>query len=194
MFSSLWHQIALSLSRTRTRTNITRTPPTNIICTNMYFKSRQNQKQNRRIKCKVPPKITPFGFVRDLNVGDRTSIQCVVGTGDLPLVFTWLKDGIPLQVVASVPGVGVPGVVHGHHHIIDTNELASETVPSSGHDSTAAITIRQYDDFTSALSITSVSRGQAGNYSCRVQNDAAIAIHSAVLRVNGRATQRLLFL
>lgn len=48
------------------------------------------------------------------------------------------------------------------------------------------ITIRQNDEFTSALSITSVTRAQSGTYVCRVQNDAAIITHSAELRVNGK--------
>ncbi|KYN00441.1 hypothetical protein ALC62_08745 [Cyphomyrmex costatus] len=50
----------------------------------------------------VPPKITPFSFARDLNVGDRTSVQCVVVTGDLPLTFTWLKDNVPIETRKSI--------------------------------------------------------------------------------------------
>lgn len=55
-----------------------------------------------------------------------------------------------------------------------------------GSDGESAITIRQYDDFTSSLSITSVTRSQGGNYTCKVQNDAAMVWHSALLRVNGK--------
>lgn len=123
-------------------------------------------------------------------MGDRTSIQCVVGTGDLPLAFTWLKDDVPLLQVASVSSSSsvVAGVKHSsslHQHHDKINEANDKQANSDVINDSAAITIRQYDDFTSALSITSVNRGQAGNYSCRVQNDAAIAIHSAILRVNG---------
>uniref|UniRef100_W8BRX8 Down syndrome cell adhesion molecule-like protein Dscam2 n=1 Tax=Ceratitis capitata TaxID=7213 RepID=W8BRX8_CERCA len=46
------------------------------------------------------------------------------------------------------------------------------------------VTIRRNDDFTSALSITGVTRAQSGTYTCRVQNDAATVSHSAQLRVN----------
>lgn len=123
----------------------------------------------------VPPKITPFSFARDLNVGDRTSIQCVVGTGDLPLSFVWLKDDQQI-----IPSIG-SGIDNGNHKndigIVGTLE---------GNDGESAITIRQYDDFTSSLSITSVTRSQGGNYTCRVQNDAAMVWHSAILRVNGK--------
>lgn len=120
----------------------------------------------------MPPKITPFTFARDLNVGDRTSIQCVVVTGDLPLSFTWLKDDVAI-----------------------TSNGASSTAPGdeqrNGQQNASAvstITIRQYDDFNSALSIMSVERSQSGVYTCRVHNDAATVSHSAQLRVNGKHT------
>ncbi|XP_060644681.1 cell adhesion molecule Dscam2-like [Drosophila nasuta] len=54
----------------------------------------------------------------------------------------------------------------------------------SGGESNGQVTIRQNDDFTSALSITSVTRDQSGTYTCRVQNDAATVTHSAQLKVN----------
>lgn len=126
------------------------------------------------IPATVPPKITPFSFARDLNVGDRTSIQCVVGTGDLPLNFQWLKDQ---QVIQST----VSGIDNGNHK----NDIGVVGT-LGGSDGESAITIRQYDDFTSSLSITSVTRSQGGNYTCKVQNDAAMVWHSALLRVNGK--------
>lgn len=48
-----------------------------------------------RLYLSVPPKITPFTFARDLKLGDRISVQCVVVSGDLPITFVWLKDGEP---------------------------------------------------------------------------------------------------
>ncbi|OAD61177.1 Down syndrome cell adhesion molecule-like protein Dscam2 [Eufriesea mexicana] len=105
---------------------------------------------------RVPPKITPFSFARDLNVGDRTSVQCVVVTGDLPLTFTWLKDN-------------------------------GEQSPRK------AITVRQYDAFTSALSISTIAPAHNGTYTCRVANDAATVAHSALLHVNGKRTPLVYF-
>ncbi|KOC64967.1 Down syndrome cell adhesion molecule-like protein Dscam2 [Habropoda laboriosa] len=99
------------------------------------------------VRVLVPPKITPFSFARDLNVGDRTSVQCVVVTGDLPLTFTWLKDN-------------------------------GEQSPRK------AITVRQYDAFTSALSISTIAPAHNGTYTCRVANGAATVAHSALLHVN----------
>lgn len=126
----------------------------------------------------VPPKITPFAFVRDLNVGDRTSIQCVVGTGDLPLHFVWLKDDVPIVSGAAAAAAGVDD----HQQRPAADGGGGGGGPAAA---TSTITIRQYDDFTSTLSIVRVQRAQGGRYACRVRNDAAEAEHGAVLRVNG---------
>jgi len=107
----------------------------------------------------VPPKITPFAFARDLNVGDRISIQCVVVNGDLPLNFTWLKDRIPVT--------------------------GSSGLRDSGH-GLADVTVRQYDDFNSALSVASISTAHTGNYTCKVANEAATVTYTATLHVNGK--------
>jgi len=112
----------------------------------------------------VPPKITPFSFARDLNVGDRTSIQCVVVTGDLPLTFVWLKD---------------------HYSSLSPTTTTSTTSISTSSTTSTDITTRQYDDFTSALSIGSITRAHSGNYTCRVSNAAATVTHTAQLQVNG---------
>lgn len=117
----------------------------------------------------VPPKITPFSFGRDLNVGDRTSIQCVVATGDLPLTFTWLKDNASIEVssdqVTSKKGGGD----------------RESPVDRPGK----TITVRQFDEFNSALSIGKIAPVHNGTYTCRVANDAATVAHSALLNVNG---------
>uniref|UniRef100_A0A1A9Z430 Down syndrome cell adhesion molecule n=1 Tax=Glossina pallidipes TaxID=7398 RepID=A0A1A9Z430_GLOPL len=171
---------------------------------------------NKNNKFLVPPKITPFSFARDLNVGDRTSIQCVIGTGDLPLTFTWLKDGQPLQAtgpagmksghISRDSGVSVSGGLSGTGDVAATgtgshlmsaatsinyanahahpSHITNDDGSSGGEGGAGIVTIRQNDDFTSALSITSVTRAQSGTYTCRVQNDAATVSHSAQLRVN----------
>ncbi|XP_039950916.1 Down syndrome cell adhesion molecule-like protein Dscam2 isoform X9 [Bactrocera tryoni] len=105
--------------------------------------------------------------------------------------------------------VGGGGGVSGGHHSGTGGVAASGPSGHTNHDDSAAtaaaaasmstnadgssggvdggagqVTIRQNDDFTSALSITSVTRAQSGTYTCRVQNDAATVSHSAQLRVN----------
>ncbi|GLG93723.1 Tyrosine-protein phosphatase Lar, partial [Gryllus bimaculatus] len=128
-------------------------------------KQNNTSQQSVDVRVLVPPKITPFSFARDLNVGDRTSVQCVVVTGDLPLSFTWLKDnqGSPTSTSISTS----TSTSHSHSHIPPMD-----------------INIRQYDDFTSALTIGSITWAHSGNYTCHVANDAATVTHTAQLQVN----------
>lgn len=129
----------------------------------------------------VPPKISHFEFSKELNVGDRTSIQCVAGTGDLPLVFTWLKDNVPIKQSGAV---GANDNINGDSRY---NKEQSNNRPSNkdGVDDNNSIMIRQNDEFTSALSILKIKQHHAGEYTCRVQNDAANIQYSALLKVNG---------
>lgn len=112
----------------------------------------------------------------------------------MPLTFVWLKDDIPIDVSSGA----LEKDLNGAHNIEHSMILGA----AEGHDSIAygvgsgggggggtaerPIMLRKFDDFTSALSITNVSRSLAGIYTCKVQNDAAIAMHSAQLRVNGK--------
>lgn len=134
----------------------------------------------------VPPKITPFEFARDVNVGDRVSVQCVVGTGDLPLTFTWLKDDVPIatSIRTDTNGSTVGGaiVASADAHANGKAKMASKI------DHENPIAIRQNDEFTSALSISSLTRTQGGTYKCIVENNAAKEMHAAILRVNGNCT------
>lgn len=117
----------------------------------------------------VPPKIAPFEFSRDINFGERASVQCVVGTGDLPLSFAWMKDNIPISATNNI------------------NKYTSDAELQKQIDElTRSITIRQNDEFTSALSITKVTRTHDGNYSCFVENGADKVFYSTLLRVNGK--------
>lgn len=101
-----------------------------------------------------------------MNVGDRVSVQCVVGTGDLPLTFNWLKDDVP---ISSGPM---------------NDDKSGKKSALSGEES--SITIRQNDEFSSALSINSLQPNQGGIYKCIVENDASKEMYSALLRVNGK--------
>ena len=131
--------------------------------------------------CSVPPKVSNIEFSKELNVGDRTSVQCVAGTGDLPLVFTWLKDNVPIKQSGTV---GANDNINGdsrYNNDKNNNRLGAR----DGDDDNNAIMIRQNDEFTSALSITSIKQSHAGEYTCRVQNGAATVQYSALLKVNG---------
>lgn len=154
----------------------------------------------------MPPKITPFSFARDLNVGDRTSVQCVVVTGDLPLTFTWLKDNVPIETVRTLPSASQDAPTSGSRGRspaaspgmdVGPPKLrgpATMTASGPGHDEASpssqrkSITIGKHDAFTSALSISTIAPAHNGTYTCRVTNGAATVAHSALLHVNGKRT------
>ncbi|XP_043669465.1 Down syndrome cell adhesion molecule-like protein Dscam2 isoform X1 [Vespula pensylvanica] len=152
------------------------------------------------VRVLVPPKITPFSFARDLNVGDRTSIQCVVATGDLPLTFTWLKDNVPIETIRTTSREASSNLANGDSIGSLTNKslkngsgskkgtaaaaLAAAAAAAAAHDPRKAITIRQNDAFISALSISTIAPAHNGTYTCRVTNGAATVAHSALLHVN----------
>lgn len=96
------------------------------------------------------------------------SVQCVVGTGDLPLTFRWLKDD--MDISGPMPS--------------QTDDKSAKKITNTMED--GSITIRQNDEFSSALSINSLQPNQGGTYKCIVENDAAKEMHSALLRVNGK--------
>lgn len=43
-----------------------------------------------------PPVMSPFNFPPNLQEGSRAQVTCSVTSGDLPIYFSWLKDGEPL--------------------------------------------------------------------------------------------------
>jgi hypothetical protein len=141
-------------------------------------------------KIKVPPKISHFEFSKELNQGDRTSVQCVAGTGDLPLVFTWLKDNVPIKQSSALGANDHDLRYNGNDKRLHGGNKDNNNVD----DNNSMIMIRQNDEFTSALSIISIKQPHAGEYTCRVQNDAAVVQYSAVLKVNGIITKKKLSL
>lgn len=104
-----------------------------------------------------------------MNVGDRVSVQCVVGTGDLPLTFVWMKDDVPIKA-----------------NNVDPKNVRKLAL----NDADSPIMIRQNDEFTSALSIPAIARNQGGTYKCIVENDAAKETYTALLRVNGKKANK----
>lgn len=77
----------------------------------------------------------------------------------------------------------------GVDNAIDKNQRANGKATASIQsytDPENRITIRQNDEFTSALSISSITRSQGGEYKCIVENDADKTFRSDVLRVNGK--------
>ncbi|XP_054724901.1 titin-like [Uloborus diversus] len=49
------------------------------------------------MKDKIAPKINPFHFSGEINLGMRASVSCAIIDGDPPFEFFWFKNGIPLS-------------------------------------------------------------------------------------------------
>lgn len=112
-------------------------------------------------------------------------MQCVAGTGDLPLVFTWLKDNVPIKQSGGGAGGANDNINIDPRYNSDSKSNNNRLGNKDAVDDNNLIMIRQNDEFTSALSIISIKQSHAGEYSCRVQNDAATVQYSSSLKVNG---------
>lgn len=49
------------------------------------------------VKVQIKPAIEPFAFLKSLREGQRSSVMCTVGSGDLPIKIEWQKDGMPIS-------------------------------------------------------------------------------------------------
>ncbi|XP_047351251.1 Down syndrome cell adhesion molecule-like protein Dscam2 isoform X6 [Vespa velutina] len=61
-------------------------------------RARSGETASRDIRLTVssPPVMSPFNFPSNLQEGSRAQVTCSVISGDLPIYFSWLKDGEPL--------------------------------------------------------------------------------------------------
>ncbi|CAB3253560.1 unnamed protein product [Arctia plantaginis] len=55
-----------------------------------------------RIEVHKPPKIAPFQFPEELEVGGSTQATCSLVSGDKPIQFTWHKDNLPIPSILKV--------------------------------------------------------------------------------------------
>ncbi|XP_076348170.1 cell adhesion molecule Dscam2-like [Tachypleus tridentatus] len=49
------------------------------------------------LRVAVAPEVDPLSFPGSLEEGRRTSLQCMVSAGDVPILIQWTKDGKPLN-------------------------------------------------------------------------------------------------
>lgn len=49
-----------------------------------------------------PPKIAPFQFPEELEVGGSTQATCSLVSGDKPIQFSWHKDNLPIPSTLKV--------------------------------------------------------------------------------------------
>lgn len=49
-----------------------------------------------------PPVIEPFTFPKNLQEGGRAQVTCSVSSGDMPVYFSWKKDGVSIPLSLQV--------------------------------------------------------------------------------------------
>lgn len=67
-------------------------------------RTRTGEEARRDIQINVnsPPVIETFSFPKNLQENGRAQVSCAVSSGDMPVFFTWYKDGAPLSISLQV--------------------------------------------------------------------------------------------
>ncbi|KAH7976677.1 hypothetical protein HPB52_018022 [Rhipicephalus sanguineus] len=141
-----------------------------------------------------PPEIMPFSFSKNIVLGQKTTVTCVVSSGIGPYRFEW-KHGdrrviARLQSVRSplfrsggdrsrvfrisVPTAAPPQRPEGP---LSPRRAVSHTSPSSHHN---------FADNVGALTIEAIAAEDLGNYTCTVANNVGSASYSATLVVEDK--------
>lgn len=68
------------------------------------IRTRSGEEARRDIQITVnsPPVIESFSFPKNIQEGGRAQVTCAVSSGDMPVYFTWHKDGAPLSLSLQV--------------------------------------------------------------------------------------------
>ncbi|PRD20338.1 UNVERIFIED_CONTAM: Dscam2 [Trichonephila clavipes] len=90
------------------------------------------------------PKINPFHFSGELDVGMRASVQCAVIYGDPPFEFSWSKDGHKLMDVRSVS-------IRPFDDFTSTLVIAKVDADSNGNYSCKAANSKGFDEKSALL-------------------------------------------
>ncbi|XP_015600048.1 Down syndrome cell adhesion molecule-like protein Dscam2 isoform X2 [Cephus cinctus] len=125
-------------------------------------KQGNSDSQTVRIEVKVPPRIAPFSFNKDLSEGVRAQVTCMVEKGDPPFTIIWSKDG---EMIASTGG---PGYVAGGG-VSRGQSLAH----LQAHHEAQGLKVKIIDDHSSAIVIEHVTAAHTGNYTCVARNPVA---------------------
>ena len=111
----------------------------------------------------MSPKIHPFTVPEALQRGDRLSLTCSVFKGNKPIEISWSRSPLP-----------------------STSPNATAPISSSSSPLPPTVKPVQIDDFTSMLAVAELDLAHNGAYTCRAENAAGSAAHTALVRVNGK--------
>ncbi|PRD30310.1 UNVERIFIED_CONTAM: Dscam2 [Trichonephila clavipes] len=120
------------------------------------------------------PVVAPFSFPPALREGERGSALCIVRSGDIPLEFTWLKDGIDVK---DIEGIKVQSVMDSA--VLSISSVTSE---SSGNYTCIVKNAFGNDRYTSTLAVTepptvaafnfqsALKEGERGSATCTIRS------------------------
>uniref|UniRef100_T1IT69 Down syndrome cell adhesion molecule-like protein Dscam2 n=1 Tax=Strigamia maritima TaxID=126957 RepID=T1IT69_STRMM len=96
-----------------------------------------NVSHTAQLSVHVAPKIIPFSFQHSMAEGTQARVLCGLGEGDAPVIFSWLKNGLPISqkdiVIIRTPDnfssiLSVPKVHQSHsgnYTCVATNHAAT---------------------------------------------------------------------
>lgn len=73
-----------------------------MICFSIHDHTSIQLGTNILYKSAEPPKIMPFQFPEELEVGGSTQATCSLVSGDKPIQFIWHKDNLPIPSILKV--------------------------------------------------------------------------------------------
>ncbi|GIY15760.1 titin [Caerostris darwini] len=115
----------------------------NYTCRASNYKGFEEKSAVLFVKETRAPKINPFHFSGELDVGMRASVHCAVIYGDIPFEFTWLKNGHQIQEI--------PGISFRKTDEYTSNLVISEVNADSNGNYTCRVTNSKGSDEKSAV-------------------------------------------
>ncbi|GIY15759.1 titin [Caerostris darwini] len=104
------------------------------------------------LSVKDVPKIGPFHFAGDLDVGMRASVQCTAVIGNPPFEFAWFKDGKKLMDTSSIS-------IRYIDDIMSTLIISKVDANSNGNYSCKISNLEGADEKSAMLSVKDVLKG-----------------------------------
>ncbi|GBO98926.1 Down syndrome cell adhesion molecule-like protein Dscam2 [Eumeta japonica] len=135
-----------------------------------------------------PPEIEPFSFSANLQEGKRAQVSCIVTSGDMPVHFTWLKDGAPIPSALQAIAARTSFLLRIPHN---RRLLPDRPVDCSQMKNLIVAQVEERGaEFFSNLVFKEVSARHSGRYTCVASNSAAKVNYTAELVVKGNARRR----
>lgn len=151
-------------------------------------RSRSGEEARRDIQINVnsPPVIEPFFFPKNVPENGRAQISCSVSSGDMPVYFSWFKDGSPLPLSLQVCVRNICGSLFKVIHKFSFHRSWStfQFLILSDKKKIAQV-MEKKDDFFSLLIFKDITARHSGKYTCYATNSAAKVNYTAELFVKG---------